>query len=79
MFADGPPEAATLYDNNMYQDFHALVPRGVPNDLYWRDLEDGIYKMLQEEREGREEAARKKASFLVDLICFCFVQQEIVH
>lgn len=61
VLADGPPEAATVYDNNGYQDFHALVPKGVPNELYWREMEDRLFDMLQEEREKREEAVRKKA------------------
>ncbi|KAI5078701.1 hypothetical protein GOP47_0006372 [Adiantum capillus-veneris] len=61
VLADGPMEAATLYDNNGYQDFHALVPRGVPNDLHWQEVEDCIFNMLQEEREKREEATLKKA------------------
>ncbi|KAH7365325.1 hypothetical protein KP509_18G020900 [Ceratopteris richardii] len=61
VLADGPPEAATIYDNNGYQDFHALVPKGVPNDLYWREMEDRAFHILQEERQKREEAIRKKA------------------
>ncbi|MCO5594992.1 hypothetical protein L7F22_049029 [Adiantum nelumboides] len=61
VLADGPPDAATLYDNNGYQDFHALVPRGVPNELHWREMEDRLFNKLQEDREKREEAARKKA------------------
>ena len=62
MLADGPPERATLYDNNAYQDFHAVVPKNVPNDFYWKELEEQIYRKFQDERETKEEAARNKAS-----------------
>jgi hypothetical protein len=62
VLADGPPERATLYDNNAYQDFHSVVPKNVPNDFYWKELEEQVYRKLQDERAMREEAAQKKAS-----------------
>ncbi|XP_057960630.1 starch synthase 3, chloroplastic/amyloplastic [Malania oleifera] len=61
VFADGPPQNATLYDNNHLQDFHAIVPKCIPEELYWVEEEHQIYKKLQEERRLREEATRAKA------------------
>ncbi|XP_052181468.1 starch synthase 3, chloroplastic/amyloplastic isoform X2 [Diospyros lotus] len=61
VFADGPPQNATIYDNNHRQDFHAIVPKGIPEELYWVEEEHQIYKKLQEERRLKEEAMRAKA------------------
>ncbi|XP_019055907.1 PREDICTED: starch synthase 3, chloroplastic/amyloplastic isoform X2 [Nelumbo nucifera] len=61
VFADGPPGSATVYDNNNFQDFHAIVPRGIPEELYWVEEEQQVYGRLQEERRIREEAIRVKA------------------
>lgn len=62
VFADGPPKGAVLYDNNFYQDFHALVPRKTPEELYWLEEENMIFRKLQEERRLKEEVMRAKVS-----------------
>ncbi|OVA11483.1 Glycosyl transferase [Macleaya cordata] len=61
VFADGPPGNATLYDNNQLQDFHAIVPKCIPEELYWVEEEQQIFRKLQEERRLREVAIREKA------------------
>ncbi|XVF26047.1 hypothetical protein REPUB_Repub13aG0266100 [Reevesia pubescens] len=61
VFADGPPKVATVYDNNNNQDFHAIVPKSIPEELYWVEEEHQIFRKLQEERKLREEAIRAKA------------------
>ncbi|XP_048230219.1 starch synthase 3, chloroplastic/amyloplastic [Ricinus communis] len=61
VFADGPPQSAIVYDNNQRQDFHAIVPKSVPTELFWVEEEHRIYRKLQEERRLREEAIRAKA------------------
>lgn len=61
VFADGPPQNATVYDNNHRQDFHAIVPNGIPEELYWVEEEHQIYRKLQEKRRLREDAIRAKA------------------
>nr|VDC65487.1 unnamed protein product [Brassica rapa] len=60
VFADGPPEGAFLYDNNSRQDFHALVPLTTPEEVYWSEEEDLMFRKLQEERRLKEEAMRVK-------------------
>ncbi|XAR65647.1 Starch synthase [Bertholletia excelsa] len=61
VFADGPPQHAVVYDNNHYQDFHAIVPKAVLSESYWVEGEHQIYRKLQEERRLREEAIHAKA------------------
>ncbi|URD82982.1 Starch synthase [Musa troglodytarum] len=61
VFADGPPGKAVVYDNNNRQDFHATVPKGMPEELFWVEEEHRIYRKLQEERRAKEEAVHKKA------------------
>ncbi|KAH9608168.1 hypothetical protein KSS87_022909 [Heliosperma pusillum] len=61
VFANGPPQKASLYDNNNFLDFHAIVPKSVPTELYWIEEEQRIYQRLQQERRLREEAIRVKA------------------
>ncbi|KAH7836913.1 hypothetical protein Vadar_007344 [Vaccinium darrowii] len=61
VFADGPPQQAIVYDNNHRQDFHAIVPKSILEEMFWVDEENKIYKKLQEERRFREEAIRAKA------------------
>ncbi|XVF87732.1 hypothetical protein PTKIN_Ptkin18bG0144400 [Pterospermum kingtungense] len=61
VFADGPSKVATMYDNNNYQDFHAIVPKSIPEKLYWVEEEHQIFRKLQAERKLREEAIRAKA------------------
>ncbi|XP_022716112.1 starch synthase 3, chloroplastic/amyloplastic-like isoform X2 [Durio zibethinus] len=61
VFANGPPKVAIVYDNNNYQDFHAIVPRSISEELYWVEEEHQIFRKLQEERKLREEAVRAKA------------------
>ncbi|CAK9176069.1 unnamed protein product [Ilex paraguariensis] len=61
VFADGPPQHASVYDNNCRQDFHAIVPICIPEELYWVEEEHQIYKKLQEDRRLREEAIHAKA------------------
>lgn len=63
VFADGPPQHALIYDNNHRHDFHAIVPAHVPEDKYWIEEEQEIYKKLQEERTLKEEAVRAKVSY----------------
>lgn len=62
VFADGPPEKAIVYDNNRRQDFHAIVPKSISEELYWVEEEHQIYKKLQEERRLREEEKRAKVA-----------------
>lgn len=62
VFADGPPQNAVVYDNNDRQDFHAIVPDSIPEELYWVEEEHQIFRKLQEERRLREEAVRAKVS-----------------
>lgn len=62
VFADGPPQQAILYDNNQRQDFHAIVPQTILEELYWVEEEREIYRKLQEERRLREAAIRAKVS-----------------
>lgn len=61
VLADGPPESATLYDNNQLQDFHAIVPNSGSEEMYWVEEEHEIFRKLQEERKAKEEAERAKA------------------
>ncbi|GAB2259734.1 hypothetical protein Droror1_Dr00010589 [Drosera rotundifolia] len=61
VFTNGPPQKASVYDNNKRQDFHAAVPKPVADELYWVEQEQVIYRKLQEERRLREEAIRAKA------------------
>ncbi|KAK4360938.1 hypothetical protein RND71_019890 [Anisodus tanguticus] len=61
VFADGPPKNAIVYDNNHLQDFHAIVTKHIPEELYWVEEEHQIFKTLQEERRLREVAMRAKA------------------
>lgn len=68
VFTDGPPQQAVVYDNNHCQDFHAIVPKSIPEELFWVDEEDKIYRKLQEERRLREEAIRAKVNSSLDRI-----------
>lgn len=61
VFADGPPQNASRYDNNNRQDFHAVVPLSMHDELYWVEEEQRIYQRLQDARRAREEAIRAKA------------------
>ncbi|KAL9236615.1 hypothetical protein vseg_011260 [Gypsophila vaccaria] len=61
VFANGPPQQASLYDNNNLLDFHAIVPKSVPDEFYWIEEEERIYQRLQQERRLREEVIRAKA------------------
>jgi starch synthase len=51
-----------VYDNNHRQDFHAIVLKGIPEELYWVEEEQQIFRKLQKERRLREEAVRAKVS-----------------
>lgn len=64
VFADGPPRKAIVYDNNSRQDFHAIVPKSIPDELYWVEEERQTFRKLQEERRLKEEAARAKVNYL---------------
>lgn len=64
VFADGLPQQAIVYDNNDLRDFHAIVPKSIPGELYWVEEEKQIYRKLQAERRLREESIRAKVSFL---------------
>ncbi|XP_027351249.1 soluble starch synthase 3, chloroplastic/amyloplastic-like isoform X2 [Abrus precatorius] len=61
VFANGPPRNAVVYDNNHKQDFHTIVPMATPDEHFWLEEEQSIYRKLQEERKLREEAIRAKA------------------
>ncbi|KAK6269015.1 hypothetical protein QUC31_013175 [Theobroma cacao] len=61
VFADGPPKSATMYDNNNYEDFHAIVPKSIPEELFWVEEEHRMFRKLQEERKLREELIHAKA------------------
>ncbi|KAB8097019.1 hypothetical protein EE612_025659 [Oryza sativa] len=61
VFADGPPGNARNYDNNGRQDFHAVVPNNISEDLFWVEEEHMIFKRLQKERKEREDADRRKS------------------
>lgn len=64
VFADGPPQSAMVYDNNHRQDFHAIVPMSIPEELFWVEEEHQMYRKLQEERQLREQAMHAKVSLL---------------
>ncbi|KAI3718708.1 hypothetical protein L6452_19590 [Arctium lappa] len=61
VFADGPPQHAIIYDNDLHNDFHAIVPTSMPQDLYWEEEEHDIYKKLHDDRKLKEEETRAKA------------------
>ncbi|KAG8043554.1 hypothetical protein GUJ93_ZPchr0458g22821 [Zizania palustris] len=61
VFTDGPPGNAKNYDNNGRQDFHAVVPNNVSEDLFWVEEEHMIFRRLQQERKERENADQGKA------------------
>lgn len=60
VLADGPPHQAVVYDNNNMQDFHAIVPKSIAEELYWAEEEQILFRRLQTERRSREEAIRAK-------------------
>ncbi|QCD77133.1 starch synthase 3, chloroplastic/amyloplastic-like [Vigna unguiculata] len=60
VFADGPPQKAGVYDNNHKQDFHAIVPTVTPDEQYWVEEEQLLYRKFQDERRLRDEAIRAK-------------------
>ncbi|KAL9671884.1 hypothetical protein QQ045_009457 [Rhodiola kirilowii] len=60
VFADGPPETATLYDNNNHRDFHAMVPSSVPQ-FHWVQEEHRLFRQFTRARRLREEAIEKTA------------------
>ncbi|MBA0598878.1 hypothetical protein Gorai_005120, partial [Gossypium raimondii] len=61
VFANGPPKAATIYDNNNRQDFHAIVQKSIPEEQFWVEEEHRIFEKLQKDRKLREEAIHAKA------------------
>lgn len=61
VFADGPPKSAIVYDNNSRQDFHAIVPISIPEEMYWVEEEYQIFWKLQEDRKLKEAARQAKA------------------
>ncbi|KAL5730730.1 starch synthase [Ranunculus cassubicifolius] len=67
VFANGSPESATLYENNKLQDFHAIVPNTLPEELFWVEEERQIFEKLQEDRRLKEEAARAKAERIAQI------------
>lgn len=83
VFADGPPQQAVIFDNNNFQDFHAVVPKSIPEELYWVEEEQRILRRLQTERRSREAAMRAKVIFgsiirkyginiIIIVLCFQF-------
>jgi len=71
VFADGPPQSATVYDNNNYVDFHAIIPNITSEELFWVEEEQRIYRKLHEERKQKEEATQRKVS-LKSGVCLRF-------
>lgn len=67
VFADGPPQKAVVYDNNCKQDFHAIVPKAIPDEQFWFEEEQLLYRQFQEERRLREEAIRAKVEKIARL------------
>lgn len=61
VFTNGPPNDATLYDNNNRNDFHATVPIDVSEELFWLDEEQRAYKALRDDRKLREKHEEMKA------------------
>ncbi|CAM0902904.1 unnamed protein product [Alopecurus aequalis] len=61
VFADGPPGNARKYDNNGKRDFHAVISKNISEDLFWMEEEQRIFKMLQQKRKEKEDAARRRA------------------
>ncbi|KAG6515227.1 hypothetical protein ZIOFF_025612 [Zingiber officinale] len=55
VFANGPPGKAVCYDNNNLNDFHATVPKGMPDELFWVEEEQRIFRKLQEDRRKKAE------------------------
>jgi len=53
-----------VYDNNHKQDFHAIVPTVTPDEQYWVEEEQLLYRKFQDERRLRDEAIRAKVSSL---------------
>ncbi|KAK6149752.1 hypothetical protein DH2020_017277 [Rehmannia glutinosa] len=76
VFADGPPQQAIIYDNNNLQDFHAIVPTSIPEELYWVKEEQQTYKRLNTERRLREEAIRAKVPLDAYMMDFVFSERE---
>ncbi|KAL2339188.1 hypothetical protein Fmac_013634 [Flemingia macrophylla] len=60
VFANGPPENASVYDNNNGKDFHAIVTKVIPDEKTWVWEEQRIFRKLREKRRSREEAIRAK-------------------
>ncbi|KAK8468909.1 hypothetical protein PHAVU_006G149680 [Phaseolus vulgaris] len=67
VFADGAPQKAGIYDNNRKQDFHAIVPMVTPDEQYWVEEEQLLYRKFQEERRLRDEAMRHKAEKIAQM------------
>ncbi|KAG6512573.1 hypothetical protein ZIOFF_030698 [Zingiber officinale] len=55
VFANGPPGKAVCYDNNNLNDFHATVSKGMPDELFWVEEEQRIFRKLQEDRRKKAE------------------------
>lgn len=70
VFADGPPKNARVYDNNSNQDFHAIVPNCISEEIFWADEEQCIYDKIQEERKFKVEAAKRKVSLGVTILAY---------
>ncbi|CAA7405589.1 unnamed protein product [Spirodela intermedia] len=70
VFADGPPKNARIYDNNNNQDFHAVVPNCISEEIFWADEEEYIYDKIQEERKLKVEAAKSKVSMGVTILAY---------
>ncbi|KAF8651227.1 hypothetical protein HU200_063474 [Digitaria exilis] len=80
VFADGPPGNATNYDNNGRQDFHAIIPNNIPEDMFWVEEEHKIFRRLQQERREREVADRLKAEMKEKTMrAFLLSQKHIVY
>ncbi|XP_022683315.1 starch synthase 3, chloroplastic/amyloplastic [Setaria italica] len=61
VFADGPPGNARNYDNNAWQDFHAILLNNMTEEEYWVEEEQQIYRRLQQERRERKDSIKRKA------------------
>jgi starch synthase len=62
VFADGPPNVAQNYDNNDYQDFHAIVTKSTSEDVYWSEVEKEIYQSIRDGTLAKEAKALSKVN-----------------
>ncbi|KAL9255092.1 Soluble starch synthase 3, chloroplastic/amyloplastic-like protein [Drosera capensis] len=79
VFANGPPQKASVYDNNNRLDFHAATLKSVADELYWVELEQVIFRKLQEARRAEKTARMKAEMKEKTLKRFLLSQKHIVY